>query len=89
MFGTFFLVFVGTGAIVINDVSNGAITHLSIALTFGLVVLSLIYACKTQPRRKNSAGRKRNIATINDPIGPLICRGTRSGFTFFPRRQEL
>ena len=27
LFGTFFLVFDGTGAIVINDVSNGAITE--------------------------------------------------------------
>jgi len=44
MFGTFFLVFAGTGAIVINDVSNGAVTHVGIALTFGLVVLALIYA---------------------------------------------
>lgn len=43
-FGTFCLVFAGTGAIVINDVSGGAITHIGIALTFGLVVLSMIYA---------------------------------------------
>jgi len=43
-FGTFTLVFAGTGAIVINDVSNGAVTHIGIALTFGLVVLALIYA---------------------------------------------
>src|SRR5262245_47084606 len=42
--GTFALVFAGTGAIVINDVSHGAITHVGIALTFGLVVLALIYA---------------------------------------------
>lgn len=42
--GTFILVFCGTGAIVINDASDGAITHVGIALTFGLVVLSLIYA---------------------------------------------
>lgn len=41
--GTFFLVFAGTGAIVVNDVSHGAITHVGIALTFGLVVLALIY----------------------------------------------
>ncbi len=41
--GTFFLVFAGTGAIVINDVSHGAITHVGIALTFGLVVLALVY----------------------------------------------
>lgn len=41
--GTFVLVFAGTGAIVVNDLT-GAVTHPGIALTFGLVVLSLIYA---------------------------------------------
>lgn len=43
-FGTFALVFAGTGAIVINDVSGGAIGHVGISLTFGLVVLAMIYA---------------------------------------------
>lgn len=43
-FGTFSLVFCGTGAIVINEVQGGAITHVGIALTFGLIVLALIYA---------------------------------------------
>ncbi|HVY70859.1 MAG TPA: aquaporin, partial [Verrucomicrobiae bacterium] len=42
-FGTFTLVFAGTGAIVINGASHGAITHSGIALTFGLVVLAMIY----------------------------------------------
>ncbi len=42
-FGTFALVFAGTGAIVINDASHGAITHVGIALTFGFIVLSMIY----------------------------------------------
>src|SRR5690349_17263098 len=41
--GTFALVFSGTGAIVINQVSGGAITHPGIALTFGLIVLAMIY----------------------------------------------
>lgn len=41
--GTFALVFAGTGAIVINDVSGGAITHAGVALTFGLVVMAMIY----------------------------------------------
>ncbi len=44
MLGTFFLVFAGTGAIIDNDMSHGAISQVGIALTFGLVVLSLIYA---------------------------------------------
>ena len=43
-FGTFSLVFAGTGAIVINDVSGGVIGHIGIALTFGLIVLAMIYA---------------------------------------------
>jgi len=42
--GTFTLVFAGTGAIVINDTTGGAVTHVGIALTFGLVVLAMIYA---------------------------------------------
>lgn len=41
--GTFALVFAGTGAIVINETSGGAITHVGIALTFGLIVLVMIY----------------------------------------------
>ena len=44
LFGTFALVFAGTGAIVINDVSGGTVSHVGIALTFGLIVLALIYA---------------------------------------------
>jgi aquaporin Z len=43
MIGTFALVFAGTGAIVINQVSGGAITHPGIALTWGLIVLAMIY----------------------------------------------
>ena len=42
-FGTFALVFAGTGAITINDISGGTITHVGIALTFGLIVLAMIY----------------------------------------------
>jgi aquaporin Z len=41
--GTFGLVFAGTGAIIINEASNGAITHVGIALTFGLIILAMIY----------------------------------------------
>lgn len=43
-FGTFALVFAGTSAIVINDLSGGRVSHVGIALTFGLVVLCMIYS---------------------------------------------
>ena len=42
--GTFALVFCGTGAIIINDLSSGSISHLGIAATFGLIVMVMIYA---------------------------------------------
>ncbi|MBK9717431.1 MAG: MIP family channel protein [Saprospiraceae bacterium] len=42
--GTFALVFCGTGAIIINQQSSGAITHVGIAITFGLIVMAMIYA---------------------------------------------
>lgn len=43
-FGAFALVFIGTGAIVMNDVSGGVITHVGVALCFGLVVMAMIDA---------------------------------------------
>lgn len=42
--GTFFLVFVGPGAVMVNAYSGGAITHPGIALSFGFVLLAMIYA---------------------------------------------
>jgi aquaporin Z len=41
--GTFALVFCGTGAIVINEETGGTITHAGIAVTFGLIVMAMIY----------------------------------------------
>lgn len=42
--GTFALVFCGTGAIIINDLSNGTVSHTGIAMTFGFIVMVMIYA---------------------------------------------
>jgi len=42
--GTFALVFCGTGAIVIDKVSGGGVSHVGVAITFGLIVLAMIYA---------------------------------------------
>lgn len=41
--GTFGLVFCGTGAIIIDEQTHGAVTHIGVAITFGLIVLGMIY----------------------------------------------
>ncbi len=43
LLGTFALVFCGTGAIVINQQTDGAVTHVGIAITFGAIVMAMIY----------------------------------------------
>jgi aquaporin Z len=42
--GTFILVFCGTGAMVIDQQTGGAVSHVGVAITWGLVVMSLIYS---------------------------------------------
>lgn len=42
--GTFSLVFCGTGAMVVNDLTQGSITHVGVAITWGLIVMAMIYA---------------------------------------------
>jgi len=42
--GTFILVFCGTGAMVIDQQTAGAVTHAGVSITWGLVVMSLIYS---------------------------------------------
>ncbi|RYZ00851.1 MAG: aquaporin [Chitinophagaceae bacterium] len=42
--GSFALLFCGTGAIIINGLSGGAITHPGVALSFGLIVFLMIEA---------------------------------------------
>ncbi|WP_127584920.1 aquaporin [Paenibacillus koleovorans] len=40
--GTYFLVFAGPGAIVVDEITK-TITHVGVAITFGLLVMALIY----------------------------------------------
>ncbi|MDY8136321.1 MIP family channel protein [Aquimarina sp. 2201CG5-10] len=42
--GTFSLIFCGTGAMTINEVTGGDITHVGVAITWGLIVMAMIYA---------------------------------------------
>ena len=42
--GTFALVFAGTGALVVDDLGQGVVSHVGVALTFGLAVTAMIYA---------------------------------------------
>jgi aquaporin NIP len=42
--GTFSMVFCGTGAMTINEVTGGGVTHVGIGLTWGLIVMAMIYA---------------------------------------------
>jgi aquaporin Z len=43
LLGTFIMVFAGTGAIIVNEISGGIVTHVGVALTFGLVIAAMIY----------------------------------------------
>lgn len=71
--GTFALVFAGTGAVIVNDLYGGVVTHVGIAATFGLVVGAMIYAVG------NISGAHFNPAVT---IGFCISRG-------FPRREAV
>lgn len=43
LLGTFALVFCGTGAIIIDQQTRGGVSHAGIAITFGLIVMAMIY----------------------------------------------
>lgn len=43
LLGTYGMVFAGTGAIMIDSLSGGKVTHLGIGITFGLIVAAMIF----------------------------------------------
>ncbi len=98
--GTFALVFAGTGAIVINDATGGAVTHAGIAFTFGLVVLAMIYTVgDVSGAHLNPAvtvgfwaarrlpGRELAPYIISQTSGALIASGLLR--TLFPQSKSL
>ncbi len=44
MIGTFGLVFVGCGAVMVNEMTNGGVTHVGVSAAFGLVIMVMIFA---------------------------------------------
>ncbi len=42
--GTFVLIFAGTGAVMVDKIASGAVTHLGISIVFGAIVTALIYS---------------------------------------------
>lgn len=44
LIGTFSLVFCGTGAMTVNEITGGDVTHVGVAITWGLIVMAMIYA---------------------------------------------
>ncbi len=42
--GTFFLVLIGPGAVMVNAYTGGAVTHVGVALAFAFVVIAMIYS---------------------------------------------
>ena len=42
--GTFILVFFGTGSVIVNEQYNGALGLVGISLTFGIIIIAIIYS---------------------------------------------
>src|ERR1700752_1544670 len=71
--GTFILVFCGTGAAVIDEITKGAVSHAGVAATFGLVVMAMIYAFGEQSgAHLNPAVTIAFAVNRNFPVGKII-----------------
>ena len=78
--GTFALVFVGTGSMVINDLYGGVVTHVGVALTWGLIVLGDDLRARRslrrthQPRRKPRARSSPNASRDDSSVPYILCQ---------------
>jgi glycerol uptake facilitator-like aquaporin len=57
--GTFVLVFAGCGAVMV-DAKTGALGHVGVAITFGLVIMAMIYAVGHVSGGDGYAGSRRS-----------------------------
>ena len=77
LIGTFALVFAGAGAVMV-DAKTGALGHVGVAITFGLVIMVMIYARRARLRRAFQPGRVvrlRGHATLSlDASRALLAR---------------
>ena len=73
--GTFALVFCGTGAIIIDQQTGGAVTHVGVAITFGLIVMSMIYSLGSISGAHLNPAVSIGIYLIGAFSGKSTCRG--------------
>ena len=68
--GTFAMVFAGTGAMVINHVTDGQVTHVGVSLTWGLIVMAMIYGAGRRLRRRLQPRRHDRFLVVGKTSGP-------------------
>lgn len=78
LLGTFALVFIGAGAVLVNSLTGGAVGLVGIALAHGLVLMSMIYALG-----HFSGGHFNPAVTLSMLIGRTITVSKAAGYILF------